>query len=82
MGLDPDLEEVEWLRGGWVELRVGDAGACAHELDFPGLELAGVSHGVHMGEGAGEDVAEDFHIVVRVGGEAAAGGDFVLVDDA
>jgi hypothetical protein len=40
-----------------------------------------MAHAVLVLEGALEDVGEDLHVAVRVGGEAAAGGDAVLVDD-
>ncbi len=35
-----------------------------------------------MGDGPGDDPCEDFHVAVRVSGEAGAGGDAVFVDDA
>jgi hypothetical protein len=40
-----------------------------------------MAHAVLVLEGALEDIGEDLHVAVRVGGEAAAGGDAVLVDD-
>ena len=82
VGEDPDLEEVEVLVGVGVAFAVGDAGAGAHELDVAGEEGAAVAEAVLVGDGAGEDVAEDFHVAVGVGAEAAAGGDVVFVDDA
>jgi hypothetical protein len=50
------------------------------------LQVAGgqhfpMAHAVLVLEGTIEDVGEDLHVAVRVGGEAAAGGDAVLVDD-
>lgn len=37
MRLNPDLEEMEGICSRWIEFRVGNARACAHELDFTGL---------------------------------------------
>lgn len=81
-GLDPDLQEVGGFGGGGVEFRVGDAGAGAHELDLSWDQGAGVAERVLVGEASGEDVGEDFHVPVGVGGEAAAWGDMVVIDDA
>jgi hypothetical protein len=79
---NPDLEEMEEIGGRGVELAVGDAAAGAHELDLAGAEFAAVAHAVLVGDGTGDDAGEDFHVAVRVGGEAGAGGDAVFVDDA
>lgn len=81
-GFDPDLEEVNFLVAGGIELRVGDAEAGAHELDLAGLELAAISHAVFVSECAGDDIAEDFHVAVGVCGKSATGCDAVLIDDA
>lgn len=59
-----------------------DALPRAHELDLAGLEDASVAEAVLVLEGAFDDVGEDFHVAMGMGGEAAAGGDVVLVDDA
>ncbi len=81
-GENPDLEEVEEFGRRWVELAVGDAAAGAHELDLAWAEFAAVAHAVLVGDGSGNDPCEDFHVAVRVSGEAGAGGDAVFVDDA
>ena len=73
---------MEEFGGRGVELAVGDAAAGAHELDLAGAEFAAVAHAVLVGDGTGDDAGEDFHVAVRVGGEACAGGDAVFVDDA
>lgn len=49
---------------------------------MPGLQLAAISHAVLVGDGSGDDVAENLHFAVRVGGETCARCDDVLVDDA
>lgn len=80
--LDPDLQHVggDVWRG--IELAMEDTFAGAHELDLAGLEDAAIAEAVFVLESAFDDVGEDFHVAVRVGGEAAAGGDVVFVDDA
>lgn len=81
-GLDPDLQHVggDVWRG--IELAMEDAFAGAHELDLAGLEDAAIAEAVFVLEGAFDNVGEDFHVAVRVSGEAAAGSDAVFVDDA
>lgn len=61
---------------------MGHAGTGAHQLDSAGLEFAPVAHAVLVDERAGDDVAENLHVPVWVGREAAAGGDLVLIDHA
>lgn len=61
---------------------MGDTCASAHQLDLVGLQLAAISHAVLVGDGSGDDVAENFHFPMRVSGETCAWGDDVLVDDA
>lgn len=80
--LDPDLQHVSGDVWGGIELAMEDAFAGAHELDLAGLEDAAVAEAVFVLEGTLDDVGEDFHVAVRVGGETAAGSDVVFVDDA
>ena len=81
-GLDPDLQHVSGDVWGGIELAMEDAFAGAHELDLAGLEDAAIAEAVFVLEGAFDNVGEDFHVAVRVSGEAAAGSDVVFVDDA
>ena len=81
VGGDPDLQEADRFRLGGVELAVEDAGAGAHQLDLSGGEGFGVAEAVLMSERAFEDVAEDFHIPMRMGREPHARGDDIVVDD-
>ncbi len=61
---------------------MGHAGTSAHQLDLPGFEFSTVAHAVLVGECAGDDIAENLHVPVRMGRKTAAGGDLVLVDHA
>ena len=81
-GLDPDLVEVGVVLGGGVELAVSHAGAGTHVLEVSGFDDGAVAHAVLMLELALDDVGEDFHVGMGVLGEAAAGSDGVVVDDA
>ncbi len=72
---------MEILAGVRVELAMGDAGAGAHELDLAWEQGSAIAHAVLVGHGAGEDIAEDFHVPVGVGAEAHACGDMVFIDD-
>lgn len=82
VGLYPDLQEVDGFVGRGVELAVLDAGAGGHVLEVTGADDAAVAHGVFVFELAGEDVGDDFHVLVGVGAEAFGGHDDVVVDDA
>jgi hypothetical protein len=78
---DPDLEEVDQLRLGGVELAVGHAGPGGHALHIAGLDDGAIAHAIAVLEAPLDDVREDLHVAVRVGAEAAAGLHPVLVDD-
>src|SRR5580765_2230355 len=65
-----------------VELAVDDSGSGRHALNLIGAKHLRVAHAVLMSEFPFEDVADDLHITMRMGSEAAAGGDSVVVEDA
>ena len=56
-----------------VVLAVGDASATAGHLDISPLHRLDVAHVVLVRELARDNVAEDFKLAVRVGGETSAG---------
>ena len=60
---------------------MGDSRTGAHELDLARCELSPISHAILMLQSTTDDVAEDFHIAVLVGGKAAAWRYTVFVDD-
>lgn len=60
---------------------MGNAAARAHELNLAGTEGASVAHAVFVLKCAFKDVAEDFHIAVRMGGEARPRCNDILIDD-
>jgi hypothetical protein len=56
-----------------VVLAVGDTSATAGHLDISPLHRLDVAHVVLVRELARDNVAEDFKLAVRVGGETSAG---------
>ena len=58
-----------------------DAAACAHALHFAWPHHGAVSHRILVGQSAFDDVGNDFHVSVGMGGESCATGDAVVVDD-
>src|SRR5215210_234813 len=79
--LDPDLQEVDALRGRGVRLAMCDARACAHLLHLAGANHAAPARGVAVFERALDDVGDDLHVGVRVRRKARGRRDVVLVDD-
>src|SRR5262249_18401421 len=78
---NPDLEEMHWSIGGCVVLAMGDAGAGAHPLHLAGNNNGAVAQAVPVHEPSFEDIRDDLHLTVAVGGKARAVDDSVLVDD-
>ena len=63
-----------------IVLAMTDTRSCAHALDIADLNDGARARAVLVRQGAFEHVSDDFHIAVRVSGEAGAGNDAVLVD--
>src|SRR5438552_13894887 len=82
LGQDPDLEKVHGLGARRVVLAVGDAGAGGHALHFAGADDGAGPQAVLVLERALDDVRDDLHVAVAVGGEAAARLYPILVHDA
>src|SRR6185503_4484755 len=82
VGHDPDLEEVDRLALGRIELAVGDAGPGAHPLHFAGPDHGAGAQAVPMLQRSLEHVADDLHVAVAVGRKAVVGLYAVLVDHA
>lgn len=78
---DPDLEQVDGLGRGGIELGVLHAGPCGHVLELASLDDATISHRVLMLQLTSDDVGEDLHRGVWVSAEAFAGSDDVVIDD-
>ena len=78
--VNPDLQEMQRLIRGGIELAVSDTLAGAHQLDLAGLELAAVAHAVLVGESSFEDIAEDLHVAMGMGPKAVPGIDAIVVD--
>src|ERR1700712_4329646 len=64
-----------------VELAMLHAGPGAHVLELTGPDDARAARAVAVSEGAGNDIADDLHVAMRMGGKPRAGRDMVLVDD-
>ena len=80
-GEEPELHQLRRLGFGWVELRVAQARAGAHALDFSGRDDAGVAHRVAMLELPFDQIGDDFHLAMGMERESAAGGDGVVIKD-
>ena len=79
--LDPDLQQAGWLGFGWIELAVLHSSTSAHDLDLTGEQHSSVSHAVLVLECSVKDVAEDLHVVMRMGRESGAWSDDILIYD-
>src|SRR5207247_1131187 len=82
LGQDPDLEKVHGLDARRVVLAVRDAGAGGHALHLAGVDDGPGPQAVLVLERALDDVGDDLHVAVAMGGEACARLHPVLVDDA
>ncbi|MOA12240.1 hypothetical protein D3C78_1322170 [compost metagenome] len=80
VGHDPDLQKVHRPGAGVVELTVGHAAACAHQLHVAGADHRTGAQGVLVFQGTFKHIGENLHVAVRVLAEAFAGGDAVVVD--
>ena len=80
IGQDPDLEDAAGDVFA-VVFGVLNASAGAHHLHVAGHGAALVAEIVAVADGAAAHVGDDFHVAVRMGREAAAGGDLVIVPD-
>ena len=79
--LDPDLQQAGWLGFGWIELAVLHSSTSAHDLDLTGEQHSSVSYAVLVLECSVKDVAEDLHVVMRMGRESGAWSDDILIND-
>ena len=61
---------------------VHDPAAGAHHLDVAGVGAALVPDRILVGDGAGADIGDDFHVAVRMRREAGLRSDAVVVPDA
>ena len=82
VGEHPDLVEVHRFLVGSVELAMRHAGARAHVLHVARTNDRAVTHAVFVGEGALENISDDFHILVRMSREAGTARDAVVVHHA
>ena len=79
-GLNPELQKVQGLGSARIELAVGHAAAGAHELDLAGLEHTAISEAVFVLQLAFQNIAEDFHVSMRMRPETLTPSDPVVVD--
>ena len=59
-----------------------NTGTGAHQLNLTGKQPASISHAILVFERAIEDVTENLHVAVRVGGKTTAGRHTVFIDHA
>ena len=65
-----------------IVFAVTHARARAHALHLAGIDHVAVAHAVFVFETAAQDVGDDLHVAVAVGGKAAPRLHAILVDDA
>ncbi len=78
----PDLQEFDRFVYVFIVLAVPDARAGAHHLDIAIADDGHVAHAVFVFEVAFERDGDDLHVVMRVGAEAFAAHDGVVVEHA
>src|SRR5882762_6589194 len=81
LGMNPDLQKVRSLARRGIELAVTHPAAGAHALYVPWPNGGTISHGVLVRKFALEHVADDLHILMRVGTEPRPGLHTIFVDD-
>src|ERR1700733_762248 len=79
---DPDLQKMNWLGFRMIEFAVRYSRAGAHPLRFAGTNDRAGAEAVLVLERAFENVGDDLHVAMRVGGKPSAWADAILVDDA
>jgi hypothetical protein len=79
-GLNPDLQKVCGLGGGWIELAMPHARSGAHDLNLPRSKDALISKAVAMRQRTFQNIAENFHVAVRMLGETSPRCDDVVID--
>ena len=78
--LDLNLQEVNRVRIGMIELAVMHSGSCAHSLDISRSDNRTVSPVVFVLQGAFYNVGDDLHVLVWMCSESPAGFHPVLVN--
>ena len=79
---DPDLIQVQFFRFARVVLRVTHPGPRAHNLELARRNLLFVAHAVLVLNRPFQHIGQDFHVFVRVGTEALACINHVIVNHA
>src|SRR6204780_1349001 len=79
---DPDLQKMNRVGFRMIEFAVRDSRAGAHPLRFAGTNDRAGAEAVLVLERAFENVGDNLHVAMRMGGEPGAGADAILVDDA
>src|SRR5579872_5262319 len=81
LGQNPNLQKMQRLRWRRVELAMRNAGARAHPLHIARRNHAARAEAVAMLDRAFQHISDDLHIAMRMGAEALARRDMVVVDD-
>lgn len=82
IGHDPDLQQMDRVRGGIVHLAVLDARARRDPLHIAAAHDGGVAHRIAVTQRAIHDIGDNLHVPVRMHPEAHLGRDKIFVDDA
>ena len=77
---NPDLVQMQFFRVAWVVLRVTNPGTRAHDLELTRRHLLFIPHAVLVLNGPFQHVGQDFHVLVRMGSEALACINHVVID--
>ena len=71
---------MQFFRGAWVVLRVTNSGTRAHDLELARRNLLFIPHAVLVLNGPFQHVGQNFHIFMRMGTEALACINHVVID--
>jgi hypothetical protein len=77
---NPNLQEVQRLRGRGIEFAVLNSRARRHSLQIAGRDYSFRSEAVVMLDLTFENVSDDFHVTMRMRAEAPSSGNPVIVD--
>jgi hypothetical protein len=80
LGQNPESQKVHWSRGRRIIFTVPDPGPSCHPLHLTGTDHRPVAHAVLVLQGPLQDIGENFHVTMPMGGEAGARLHAVLIE--
>ena len=78
---NPNLKEMVGRFLTWIIFTVTDARAGSHALNFAVLDVSHISKSILVRQCSGQQIGNDFHILMGVFQEAPTGCDPVLIDN-